>query len=201
MLVKEYQSKEEWLVDRKGKIGGSTLSDIVVKRGTGEKIGFYQIIADRIAQDADDENAMERGTRLEEEAIDRVSSILGKDIDTSLISWAREDNPKITVSPDGFINETEAVEIKCLSTAKHIEAIVTNKIPSEYEFQKLQYFIVNDNLKTLYFALYDPRMPEKHQLKIFEVKREDIEDDIKMYLDYQIEKLAKIEDIITKLTF
>lgn len=201
MLTKKYNSKEEWLEDRKGKIGGSTLSDIVVKRGTNEKIGFYQIIAERIAQDPDEENAMERGTRLEEEAIEKVSKILNKKIDTSLVIWSREDNKNITVSPDGFINDKEAVEIKCLGTAKHIEAIVTDKIPSEYEFQKLQYFIVNDKLKTLYFCLYDPRMPEKHQIKIFEISRKDIEDDIKMYKEYQEEKLEKIEQIINNLTF
>lgn len=201
MITKLYSTKEEWLADRKGKIGGSSLSDIVVKRGTGEKIGFYQIIADRIAEDPDGENPMERGTRLEEEAIEQVSKIIGKEINTSLVSWARDDNPSITVSPDGFIDDTEAVEIKSLGSAKHIEAIVTNKIPSEYDFQKLQYFIVNDKLEKLYFCLYDPRMPKKHQVKIFEFTRKELEEDIAIYKAYQEEKLAKIDEIINVLTF
>lgn len=201
MIQKQFETKEEWLEARKGKITGSRLKDIVVKRGTGEKTGFYEIIAERIAQSPDDENAMQRGIRLEEEAILAFQEKTKKNVNTSLVIWENEENNAIAISPDGFINKTEAVEVKCLSSAKHIEAIITEKIPDEYEFQKLQYFIVNEKLETLYFVMYDPRMPEHLQLHYFTVNREDIEEDIKMYKEYQEEKLAKINEIITKLTF
>ncbi len=201
MITKKFETKEEWMEARKGKITGSRLKDIVVKRGTDEKIGFYEIIAERIAQPADEENAMERGIRLEEEAILMFQEQTGFNVDTSLVIWESEDNKDIAISPDGFISEKEAVEVKCLSSAKHIEAIITNKLPSEYEFQKLQYFIVNEKLETLYFVMYDPRMPDNLKLHYFVINRENIEEDIETYKDYQEEKLAKIEKIITKLTF
>lgn len=199
MITKKYETKEEWLDGRLGKITGSRLKDIVVKRGTDEKIGFYEIIAERIAEPADEENAMQRGVRLEDEAIEMFIEKTGKKVDTSLVIWQREDDKNIAISPDGFIGKKEAVEVKCLSSAKHIEAYITQQIPSDYEYQSLQYFIVNDSLETLYFVFYDPRMPEKLQLFFLEIKRD--EEKVQEYLQYQRDKLEKIENIITELTF
>jgi putative phage-type endonuclease len=200
MKVKYFATKDDWLEGRKGKITGSVLKDIVVKRGSGEKVGFYQIIADRISQKTD-EDPMERGSRLEPEAIDVFSSKIGKDIDTSLVIWERDDNPSIAISPDGFMGETEAVEVKCLSGAKHIESYLTNKIPEEYHYQVLQYFIVNEKLETLYFVLYNPEMPEKIQMHYFIISRKDVQDQVDTYTAYQKEKLATIDEIINTLTF
>jgi putative phage-type endonuclease len=200
MFKKQFETKEEWLEARKGKITGSRLNGLVVKRGTGEKIAYYELIAERIAQSPDEENPMDRGNRLEEEAITLFSEKTGKKINTSLVLWEREDNPSIAISPDGYM-ENEAVEVKCLSSAKHIEAYLTKKIPDEYEYQVLQYFIVNDKLETLYFVMYDPRMPEHLKLHYFIVTREEKKDDIETYKTYQEEKLAKIDEIINQLTF
>ena len=38
------ENEEEWMKNRAGKITGSSLKDIVVKRGTAKKKGFYQLI-------------------------------------------------------------------------------------------------------------------------------------------------------------
>ena len=162
MKTKTYQNKEEWFDARLGKITGSRLKDLIVKRGTGKKIGYYELIAERIALPADNENPMDRGTRLEEEALLKFEEHTGKNVDNSLVIWEREDNEHIAISPDGIINENEAVEVKCLSSARHIEALLTGELPSEYEYQRLQYFIVNENLKTLYWVFYDPRIPKNH---------------------------------------
>lgn len=202
MIVNTFETQEDWLEARKGKITGSRLADIVVKRGTGEKLGFYELIAERIASNEEPEDPRERGHRLETEALHVFAEQTGRDIDTSLVIWQREDNKSIAISPDGFTKDfTEAFEVKCLSSAKHIEAIVTDTIPKEYEYQKLQYFIVNDDLKTLYFIMYDPRMPENLKLKYFVVNREDIAEEIAEYHQYQTEKLARVEEIINQLTF
>ena len=201
MITKKFETQEEWLEERKGKITGSRLNNIVVKRGTGEKIGFYELIAERIAEESDGEDPMERGHRLEEEAIKVFEKTTGKKVDTSLVMWEREDNKSIAISPDGFIGDIEAVEVKCLSSAKHLEAYLTKQIPDEYEFQVLQYFIVNDKLKTLWFVMYDTRMPEKIKMHYFEIKREEKKEDIEKYLNYQKDKLEAIEQIITDLTF
>lgn len=195
-----YQNKEEWLNGRIGKITGSRLKDIVVKRGTGKKIGFYELIAERLGIPADGENPMDRGTRLESEAVEMFEKETKKKVDANLYIWTRDDDENIAISPDGVIGKTEALECKCLSSARHIEAYLTQEIPDEYEFQKLQYFIVNDKLKTLYFAFYDPRLLAKPFFYIT-VNRKDVQADIDTYLEYQRKTLLEVNEIVNKLTF
>lgn len=200
MQTLKFDNREDWLEARRGKITGSRLKDIVVKRGLGRKVGFYELIAERIAIPANDENPMDRGTRLETEAIDRFAKEYKKKVDKSLVIWQRDDNDSIAISPDGFIGTTEAVECKCLASARHIEAYLEKKIPDEYEFQKIQYFIVNEKLKTTYWVFYDPRIPSIDMF-VLEIKRSDIEEEIQQYLDYQRSILEEVDTIVNQLTF
>lgn len=201
MKVSKFETQEEWLEGRRGKITGSRLKDIVVKRGTGEKIGYYELIAERIAVQSDGENAMDRGHRLEEEAIEVFSKKTGLTIDTSLVIWERDDNRSIAISPDGFSGNNIAVEVKCLSSARHIEAKLTGEYPKEYHEQIVQYFIVNDDLEILYFIMYDPRMPENLKLLTFEITRGQVEEEITSLKKYQEDKLTEINRIVAELTF
>lgn len=201
MITKKFQNKEDWLIARRGKITGSRLKDIVVKRGTSEKIGFYELIAERLATTPEDENPMDRGIRLEDEAIQKYREKTGLEIDTSLVIWEREDNPSIAISPDGIVGKSGAIEVKCLSSARHIEAKITGKYPKDYHEQIIQYFVVNDGLEVLHFVMYDPRMPQHLQLIDFQIFRFDIEEEIKEMHEYEINKLKEIDEIINQLTF
>lgn len=201
MKKTRFETREEWLEARRGKITGSTLKDIVVKRGTGKKLGSYELIAARLGLPADDENAMLRGQRLEPEALAMFAEKTGKKLDTSLIIWSRDDDESIAVSPDAVVEgEVEAVEAKCLGSAKHILAWVTQKIPEDFEFQKLQYFIVNEHLEILYFVFYDPRLIAMPYF-VITVKREDVQKEVDEYLEYQRKELEWVNEIVNKLTF
>lgn len=196
-----FQSRDEWLEARRGKITGSRLKDIVVKRGKGKKLGFYELIAERIAIPADDENPMDRGTRLEEEAIARYEKETGKKVDSSLMIWTRDDDESIAVSPDGYIaKDNIAVECKCLGSARHIQAYLEKTIPDEYIEQMTQYFIVNETLKKVVFCFYDPRIPCKDFFTI-EIFRKEVEEEIKFLLDYQRQTLTEVNEVVNKLTF
>lgn len=200
MKVLHFSDEQSWLNARIGKITGSRLNDIVVKRGTGHKIGYFELIAERLALSPDQENVLDRGHRLEEEAIERFEKETGKTVDKSLVMWQREDNENIAVSPDGFIGKTEAVEVKCLASARHIEALLTDEIPSEYELQIIQYFICNEKLKTLYFIFYDPRL--QYQDFFYKtIKRADVQEDCDKYLQFQKDTLKEVEDVVLKLSF
>jgi hypothetical protein len=200
MKILKYKDESEWLKGRIGRITGSKLKDIVVKRGTTKKIGSYQLIADRLGIPADDEKPIDRGHRLEKEAIAKFIKETGKkNVDDSLVIWVREDNPNIAYSPDAFIGTKECVEIKCLGSARHIEALITNEIPSEFEFQKLQSFIVNDELETLYFTFYDPRLLAKPFFYIT-VTRDQVKDDIELYRAYQENELMWVNEWVNKLS-
>lgn len=200
MKTQTFQTKEAWLEARRGKITGSRLKDIVVKRGTGRKIGFYELIAEKVAVAPDGENPLDRGVRLEPEAIQRFMDETGEKIDTSLVLWMRDDDENIAISPDGFKGQTVAVEAKCLSSARHLEAYLEQKVPDEYEMQKIQYFVVNEKLKTLYWVFYDPRIPCKDFFYLT-FHRKDLQKEIEEYLAYQKAVMEEVNDIVNQLTF
>jgi len=200
MKTIRFDSKDEWLKARIRRITGSRLKDIVTQRGTGKKIGYYELIAERLALPSDGQDPMERGEELEKEAIERFEIETKKTVDSSLVLWICQDNENIAISPDGFIGETQAVEVKCLSSARHIEALLTNEVPSEYHFQKLQYFIVNPKLQTLYFVFYDPRLMVKDYF-VIEIDRAEVQEECEKYLAYQEDVLKEINQIVADLTF
>lgn len=125
---------------------------------------IYKLIAQRIAKPINPNDytlpegvtysAMLRGQILEEEARDLISEKLGKKIIPGRV-WQSDVNEYMICSPDGeFEDETEAVEIKCLDSWKVVKAYYEKHPPSEYKPQILQYFVVNDKLKKLYFCIY-----------------------------------------------
>ena len=219
MKITTYENEQTWLDARRGRITGTRLKDLIVKRGTGYKLGFYEIIAERIAIPANDENVMDRGHRLEGDAVERFSTVTGKEVDSSLIMWLRDDNEAIAISPDGQIGETEAVEVKCLSSARHIEAWIKKyysklpdpeAIPDDYKEQALQYFIVNEKLKTLYFVFFDPRMSKDffyltiNRTDVWETVKDvliTVQDKVDEYLALEYERLVEIEKFENLLTF
>lgn len=197
MITKKYDSREEWLADRFGKITGTKVKDVIAKRGIARKIGFYQLVADRLAIPADDEDERDRGTRLEAKAIEEFVKKTKKKVDTSLLMWQRDDNPNIAYSPDGVISKTEAVEAKCLSSARHLEAFIEQAVPKDYEDQILQAFVVNDKLKKLYVVFYDDRVVVKPFFYL-EVERD--QDKVNAYLLQEKMMLQEIDDIVIKLS-
>jgi putative phage-type endonuclease len=201
MKTLKFEDKDLWLAARKTRITGSRLKDIVVLRGSEKKIGFWELLAERL-EIADDESdsPMQRGTDLESEAIKAFEEYEGKTVNTDLVIWTRDDNESIAISPDGYIGETEAIECKCLASARHLEAYFTNKIPKEYWFQVLQYFIVNEKLELLHFVMYDPRIPQKPYFKIT-VDRSTVQEEVDEYLEYQKKVIEEVNELANKLSF
>ena len=185
MKTIEYENNREWLNARLGKITGTKLKGIISKRKTTtKKVGFYELIAERLmVDDGISLDPMERGTYLENYALDIFAEQEGKKVDKRKLMWVHDKHPNIACSPDGVIGKTEVIEVKCLGSARHIEAYLTGKIPSEYMEQATQPFVVNEKLKTLYFVFFDPRMIAK-DFFFHTLKREDIAEDIEAYLKY-----------------
>ncbi len=158
-----FETREEWEVARQGKITGSKAGKIFSKKGDEYIKGYWDVLAEKISfPKGEYEDPRSRGTRLEEEAVQRFMVETGKDVEAGHILWEREDNSDIALSPDGVIaTENAAVEVKCLDSAKHIQAYLDQEIPEEYIEQKNQYFVTNDALERLYFVFFDPRLMYK----------------------------------------
>jgi predicted phage-related endonuclease len=197
MKIKTFKTEDEWLEARSGRITGTKLGGLVSKRNGEKKIGFYSLIAERIAIPASEENVMDRGHRLEDEAVELFKKRTGKKVKNELVIWYRDDDENIAYSPDGSIGKSQTVEIKCLSTARHLEAYITKKVPDDYEHQVIQSFIVNTSQKKLWFVMYDPRCPI--DLFWFEITRKEKEQDIADYLKLEQEVLKEVADWENKI--
>ena len=209
------QNSDEWLGFREEKISGTKVGKLFNKsRKVGEifdidkpALMFYEVLAERLAVGAHDAvsaaDQMQRGHELEAEAVELAAQKL------KLKSWIRDnvwidnDNPNFICSPDAYENIDKpswAMEVKCLSSANHIKAIVEDQYPTDYKFQVLNYFLINENLGTLYFVMYDPRFVDEHlQLKIFTITRKSVEYDIERLRDVREEAELRINNLITKL--
>lgn len=192
------QNTDEWFAFRKGKIGGSKVKDIIVKRGNGKKLGFYQLIADKLGL-GDGESSREHGQELEGEARQHLAKLLGREVKPGAI-WISDLDKSIYISPDCEISDTEAAEIKCLSSARHIQNIVEDRVPSDHYDQVVQYFLVNDKLEALYYTSYDPRITAQ-PIHIVTVTREQVEADVSKYKEYLLDTLKEANDIVEKLAF
>lgn len=72
-------------------------------------------------------------------------------------------------------------------------------IPDQYKTQVLQYFVVCDTLKTLYFSMYDPRVYGDARHQIIPIHRKDIQTLITDHKRKQLNTLHII-DVITEAT-
>jgi len=203
MKIHNFATREEWELFRRGKLTGSRVKDLLVKRGTEEKLGYYELIAERLAIRPDGENAMIRGSRLEDEALARFTDETKKKLNTELVIWQDDEIPNLAISPDGYIEAeivTEAAEAKCLNSARHVEALIKQKVPKDYVEQVMWYFVINPTLTTVYLCFYDPRMIV-HDFFFLIVKRTDYEEkEIDELKSSMVEKLKSIDEQVALLT-
>lgn len=209
MKIVRFEDKGEWEQFRIGKITGSRLKDLIVKRGTEMKKGYYDLIAERlvVANEYDEVPAMQRGNVLEPIAVQlfaeemlNVNGTPMNEWEAGLVIWQREENPDIAISPDAYhIDLEKAVEVKCLNSGEHIKAFLNKEIPDQYEEQVVQYFIVNDKLETLYFAMFDPRL-SVHSFFYLTITRESLKLEIENYRTQQINMLDRVNATVIKLT-
>ena len=85
------------------------------------------------------------------------------------------------------------------ATATSLKATNMDFIPDAYKAQVLQYFVVCDTLKTLYFSLYDPRVYGEARHQIIPIHRNDIKTLIANHKRKQLNTLHII-DTITEAT-
>lgn len=94
-------------------------------------------------------------------------------------------NDWLGLSPDGIVpyestsEILKAVEIKCPEPKAFVRYMIQNKIPDEYKWQVVMYFIVIDTLEELDFIICNPEIyDEDYRMHVINVKREDLQEDI-----------------------
>lgn len=203
------QGSEDWLALREGKLTGTKLGKVFAKsRNEGELFnterranGFYQLLAERLAvSDGEDGlgSSRERGKALEAIAVALAEHELGLKLVHGKV-WQKNDW-HIT-SPDAWTEDEKiAVEIKCLASWKHIQAIVEDEPPVEYRTEYLNYFLVNPKLETLYVYLFDPRFVKQTlQSHYWKITREQVQGELARLEDIAEEVEKQIEELVEKL--
>ena len=226
MIIKQFtKNSPEWLQAREGLITGTKNKDLIVKRGTGKKKGFYQLIADRLQVPktssnreyiGDVEDPRARGHRLESEAVAKFREMMPDlIIKDDCVLCVSEENPKLGYSPDALVYEGQefpdkeaegitylegvavgTLEVKCLDDANHIEALIT-KDYSDFEWQIVQGFIVNPKQKFAYLVFYNPDL--LRPLHYILITREELQEKITQMQEVHELTLTEVEDWTNKI--
>ena len=171
------QGSQEWLNCRIGKVTASAVADVLAKTKTGVSAsrGNYLIklaiqrVTGQIEESYTNE-AMQWGIDNEDQArvayevasgnfVDQVGFV-----DHEIIDW-------FGCSPDGLVDDDGLVEIKCANSATHWEYFKTKEVPKKYFIQMQAQMSCTDR-KWCDFVSFDPRMPERSQLLIIRVPRD-----------------------------
>ncbi len=172
------QGTPEWLELRKGKVTASRVADILAKTKTGPSASrnnyLIELALQRVtnAIEPSYSNAyMEWGTATEPQArvayevktsnfVDQVPFI-----DHPTIEW-------FGCSPDGLVGKDGLMEIKCPSSATHWEYYKAKEPPKKY-FIQMQAQMAVTGSKWCDFVSFDPRFPERSQLLIVNIPRDE----------------------------
>ncbi len=194
------QGSMEWHEIRLGKVTSTLLKKVL---GDSNLDAIDELIAEIEVGQSDDNDFvsedMMRGTDLEPIAASEYEKEKG--YTTTQCGFATSDLfPLLGVSPDRWVGETGAVEIKCPKTKTHIKTIRQGQIPNEHKNQVLCYFLVNEKLEWLDFVSFDPRLTKK-PLFIHRITREDLSDEIQVATAKLHKFFAKFEKLKTELFF
>jgi len=171
------QGTEAWHQLRLGKVTASRVADIMAKTKTGPSASrnnyLIELALQRVTGTIEQgytNDAMAWGTATEPQARVAYEVKTGNFVDQiafvehDIIEW-------FGCSPDGLINNDGLIEIKCPNSATHWAIIKDNKPPSKYMIQ-MQTQMACTGRKWCDFVSFDPRMPERSQLFIQRVERD-----------------------------
>lgn len=172
------QRSEGWFADRCGKVTASRIKDIGAKPVKGKKYNdlTLTILSERITgvqEETPTSKAMQWGIDQEENAIAAYENETGNFVKgTGLI-----DHPVIKLSgasPDGLVNLDGQIEVKCPSTATHLNTLLTKEIPVEH-IPQITWQLACTRREWCDFVSYDPRLPEHLQIVIIRVPAKDLD--------------------------
>ena len=197
------QGTHEWRMLRLGKISGSRISDVMAKGRDGKpsvtrENYMYELATERLTNiptESFTSPSMSWGT--ENEGMARTAFEVFKGVFVSELPWVA--HPSITnagCSPDGLVGNLGMVEIKCMTTANHVDAILNDKPPSQY-ISQCQFQLACTGRLWNDLTLFDPRLPDVLQLKVFRIERDD--EFIKVMEEEVIQFLKEVDEITNNL--
>ncbi len=175
------QGSYEWLLERAGKLTGSTFVDLIAKRKDGK--GYLKAHDDLIWQLATERitgvpvelpNAFAMRHGKEMEPIARRAYELEYGVDVIQVGFIKHpDFEHVGASPDGLIEDDGGFEVKCpVNPTIHLERIV-NGMPEEM-IPQVQACMWVTGRKWWDWCSYDSRFPEPMRLVRCRLQRDDV---------------------------
>ena len=196
------QGSAEWRQARCGSLGASRVADALAKTKSGWGASRANLMAELIAErltgvpaDNYTNAAMQWGTATEPDA--RAAYEFRHNIDVALVGIVRHPVIAMThASPDGLVGDDGLIEIKCPSTATHIETLLGASVPGKYLTQ-IQWQLAVTGRQWCDFVSYDPRLPEDMRLFVKRIQRDDaliveLEREVSIFLSELENKLADL---------
>ena len=200
------QRSDEWFAARCGKATGSRIADIVAKTKSGYSASranyMAQLVVERMTgkvAESFSNAAMDWGTEQEPYARAAYEAHSGVLVD----EVGMVDHPTVAMSgasPDGLVGEDGLVEIKCPTTATHIETLMEKAAPKKY-IDQMQWQMACTGRKWCDFVSFDPRMPQGLQLFVKRVERDDeyiaeLESEVAAFLQEVSDKVEKLKSLM-----
>lgn len=195
------QGTAEWFAARLGRATGSSFADAIAKLKTGkpsDKRHRYaiEIVAERLTGQPTphfETAAMRWGTDNEPAA--RIEYAWQRSVEVQEVGFIAHPSIMAGISPDGLIGADGGLEIKCPTTATHIETIL-NGMPADH-IPQVQGAMWITGRAWWDFVSYDPRVPEHLRLFVQRIPRDDI---YIANLDFEIRAfLADVDAIYNRL--
>jgi len=198
------QRTDEWFAARIGKVTASRVADVIAKTKSGYGAGRANYLADLVVERLTGQKAqgfsnaaMEWGTEQEPNAKAAYSAKTG--ILVEEVGFI--DHPTVAMSgasPDGFAEEG-LIEVKCPNTSTMLEWILDGEVPSKH-IPQLQWQMACTGRPWCDFVSFDPRLPERLQLLVVRVPRDDayiamLETEVKKFLAELDDNLNKLEKV------
>jgi hypothetical protein len=181
------QGSPEWKADRTGRATGSQASAILAKIKSGEaatRANYrVQLALERlIGEPCEDEfTTQDLRNGIEREPFARMAYETKTGLFVQEAGFAYLETMMVGCSVDGFAEQggrNGFVEIKCPKSKTHLEYLTGGRLPPTYRPQVLHNFFVT-GAEFADFISFDPKMPEKLQLFVFRVERN--EEEIREY--------------------
>lgn len=201
------QRSDAWFAARCGSLGASQIADAVAVLKDGKTPAATSVnlaaklVIERLTgvqEDGFKNAAMQWGIDQEENAKRAYEALTGEFVsDVGLYT-----HPTIKgthASPDGLIFVDGLIEIKCPTSATHIETLKTGKVAKNYIYQ-MQWQMACTGRAWCDFVSYDPRMPEHLQLFVQRHERDDkliaeLEAKVQAFLDRVQDDLDALNQI------
>lgn len=198
------QQTPDWLQMRIGCVTASRVADVMAKLKKGGEAAARrdyktEIICEMLTGRAADHYvtpAMEWGIENEKYARNAYEVETGNAVEDGGFAL-HETITHFGASPDGLVHDDGLVEIKCPTTAVHIDWVAAGVVPPEYQWQMLAQMACAER-QWCDFVSYDSRLPDKFQLFVRRFARDEarikeMEEEVMQFLTECVEQVKKLE--------